>query len=399
VKPDETGLIEELLRRRAQAAGAAGGPLCGDPELLAAYAENSLAEEERESFQIHLASCAACRDAVAGLVRMAPREVAPDLAGRSASWWKRWMWVPALATVIVTGSVVLMNRQSLVKEPNRLTERGAPFQPQPPAARTEKPAIAAPARKEPVAKVLNAPVAIDSSLAGTTIAPEKKQSGAANAVVGGSIAAQDVKVADELATLRKQEEPQAPAGLAAGPPSQPFMAPPPQRPVPAPLQQSNATLSNQVQNFTPPAPSAGNQQNGGNANAVVVNTDSVQLASNNSQVASDKTRMLRMAPQTTKAPAPTPTSGLAGAAGAASVASPAFAAKMKAAMATPKGRIEKGAFQILTDGSATWQTIVTPEPVLSFRITDALNFEIRTRSLTTFRTKDGGKTWQAEKAP
>src|ERR1019366_7476928 len=108
VKPDETGLIDDLLKRRAQVGGvgaAAGGPLCGDPELMAAYAENSLDEEGRESLQIHLASCAACREAVATLVRMAPREVLTDLAAPSASWWKQWIWAPALAVLLIAGSV------------------------------------------------------------------------------------------------------------------------------------------------------------------------------------------------------------------------------------------------------------------------------------------------------
>jgi photosystem II stability/assembly factor-like uncharacterized protein len=109
--------------------------------------------------------------------------------------------------------------------------------------------------------------------------------------------------------------------------------------------------------------------------------------------------MLRMAPQAAQVPSPTPTAGPGPANAAAGAASPAFAAKQKALVAPAKGRIEKGTLQLSTDGGATWHNITTPEPVLAFQISDALSFEIRTRSLAVFRTKDGGKTWQAEKPP
>ena len=110
MKPDEH--LEIMLKRRAESSAPGGGELCGDPELLAAYAENTLDAASREMFQSHLAICNACREAVVRLVRMAPREVV--VAPAQASKWWRLVWAtPVLATL----GVVLMLRQSPQPQP------------------------------------------------------------------------------------------------------------------------------------------------------------------------------------------------------------------------------------------------------------------------------------------
>ena len=70
-------ILEDLLRRRREDGRSLGGPLCGDPELLAAFAEDALADKARGEMESHLAACSACREAVARLVRLAPRVAAP----------------------------------------------------------------------------------------------------------------------------------------------------------------------------------------------------------------------------------------------------------------------------------------------------------------------------------
>jgi hypothetical protein len=151
----------------------------------------------------------------------------------------------------------------------------------------------------------------------------------------------------------------------------------------------------QGQNFAPPAPSAQNTQNEGVYVVGGVPAQNAPADSNSVQML-DKKRMSPMAaPMNAQPAAPSP----GGMAGAAAASAPELLAKKGALVAPAKGRIKKATLQLSTDGGATWQDITTPEPVLAFQITDALNIEIRTRSLSTFRTKDGGKTWQSEKTP
>ena len=388
MKPDETGLIEDLLKQRAQGAAtgaAAGGPLCGDPELLAAYAENSLDEEGRESFHIHLASCAACREAVAALVRMAPREASTESPVLATRWWKprwkQWIWAPALAGLIVVGSVVMVNRQRVTEQP-KLAKLDTSIEQRPPASSpappSPEPIKEAPAAKPPARTTPAAPARIAKKAAEEPDTLRDKSADALESAgkVGSLPAAPtEPKLMANAPVSRKQEDLQIASGTVLG------------------GQIQNQNLANQAQNAPPPAPFVNNLQNG-SGNAIVVNGQNAANESISVQGTPGKAQMLRMAPQAAKTPAPTPAaSPAAGAAGAAAV----FAAKAKTMMPA-KGRIEKGTLQISTDGGATWQNIVTPEPVLSFQITDALNCEIRTRSLATFLTKDGGKTWQA-KAP
>jgi hypothetical protein len=397
VRPDETESIDELLKRRAQAAttgAAVGGPLCGDPELLAAYAENSLDSEERDSLQIHLASCAACREAVAALVRIAPREVVMETpAPAASSWWKQWIWAPALASLLVAGSWWMMNRQRAVEEPNRISKRDVSSEPRLPASSPASPAPLAAPRQEPkrVWPRKTAPVQKEPASTPPVASDIKETKDAAGG--GGSRQVPAQEATD--GALRKQEPlPALALGAAFAPTStqtqQGSLPPPPAVPSPVlnlPVQNS----ANQVQN-APPAPSANNQVVGGNLESIVVLPPNAQSEKSKSQAIGDQVNVVRTQRPLASAPAPAVAgTAVAGTAGAAR----ALAKKM---IAPAKGRIEKGAFQLSTDDGATWRSIVTPDAVVSFQITDASNFEIRTRTLAAFRTKDGGKTWQPKES-
>ncbi len=167
---DDTPLnerLEELLRRRPWQ-GAAGGEGCGDPELLAAYAEGQLPAAARERMEQHLAACAACQTAVARLVRMAPQESAAAAAGAGAraaqpARWSlfRWRWaVPALAGVVLAGVFIYTGRE-------QLTERAKPEAPAP-SARHQ---AAEPVNPEVKPGVKTAPQAESSSASTPAVAP------------------------------------------------------------------------------------------------------------------------------------------------------------------------------------------------------------------------------------
>lgn len=120
--PDEQTPFEDLLRRRPWE-GAAEGELCGDPELLAAYAEGQLPPKARERLEQHLAACAACQAAVVRLVRLAPQESAAAAAAAGTQTARaprtplvfRWRWaLPTLAGVILVGSFIYYERFQIV---------------------------------------------------------------------------------------------------------------------------------------------------------------------------------------------------------------------------------------------------------------------------------------------
>jgi len=132
-------ILEELLRRRREEPRQFGGPLCGDSELLAAFAEGALAGKAQGDMESHLAACVACREAVARLVRLAPRPAVATPAPQSqVAWWKRWVWAaPALAGVVLVGSFVMFNRQRIVEQPQLVAKE----QPAIPAAVPQQPAV------------------------------------------------------------------------------------------------------------------------------------------------------------------------------------------------------------------------------------------------------------------
>jgi hypothetical protein len=94
----------------------ATGPVAGcDAELAAAYAEGRLHGAERRQVESHLAECAGCRGVATELLQeRAPQEPAAEPAPARA-WW-RWQWaVPALAGVLIVGSVVFYQREQVLR--------------------------------------------------------------------------------------------------------------------------------------------------------------------------------------------------------------------------------------------------------------------------------------------
>jgi photosystem II stability/assembly factor-like uncharacterized protein len=94
---------------RLRLGGGQAGPH-PDPDLLAAFAENSLLEREREIVVSHLSRCGDCRAIVALAQPVA--DTIPVLAVERTSWlrWPVLKWGAAVACVAVVGAAVSLYR-------------------------------------------------------------------------------------------------------------------------------------------------------------------------------------------------------------------------------------------------------------------------------------------------
>src|SRR5690349_12953529 len=94
-----------------------------DPNLLTAFAEDSLLARERESVTAHLAECADCRESVAlafgtqepELPKAALQPASPAFgAGLSGVWFRRWRWVAPVVVACGVLAVALQYRLSTI---------------------------------------------------------------------------------------------------------------------------------------------------------------------------------------------------------------------------------------------------------------------------------------------
>jgi Photosynthesis system II assembly factor YCF48 len=108
-----------IVRARLSALKAGDHP---DPDLLTAFAEQALAEQERSTVLAHLSRCSDCREVLA--VAM-PSLSAVELAAASSidtalghSWFRghALRWAAAATCVVIVGSAVLMKRDLMMKQ-------------------------------------------------------------------------------------------------------------------------------------------------------------------------------------------------------------------------------------------------------------------------------------------
>ena len=97
--------MKKLVSARLQARAAGLHP---DPELLAAYAENSLSRRDREHLLTHLAACADCRDAL--YLAMPEVDTQPVLRPAYKPPRLAVRWATLAASVVILGAVLLTNR-------------------------------------------------------------------------------------------------------------------------------------------------------------------------------------------------------------------------------------------------------------------------------------------------
>ena len=108
--------------KRGLGAAAGHGPDCPEPELLAAYVDETLSPDERARCETHLAACSRCQAQLAALVRTAAAGADSDAAPAAVGWgwlvdW-RWLAPAATAAVAILAFWVI--------EPGSLDERTVP---------------------------------------------------------------------------------------------------------------------------------------------------------------------------------------------------------------------------------------------------------------------------------
>jgi hypothetical protein len=145
--------MKKLVSARLQAIDAGPHPV---PELLAAYAENSLPPDDRDNLLTHLAVCADCRDAL--YLAMPELDSQPVLRPSYKSPRLAVRWATLAASVVILGAVLLTNREMFYQHSPTIQTYNAV-----PGVKTDKLADNTDKRKEPVAdRAAAAPVALQS---------------------------------------------------------------------------------------------------------------------------------------------------------------------------------------------------------------------------------------------
>jgi hypothetical protein len=146
--PREDNQAMDGLLRRSLARDAAAGDTCPEPDILAAYSERSLDEEETARYELHFSQCAQCREQLAAIFRAvtvmenpveqelmdvaptvgAPQVMAvssiagahrPEKLGRHGQFDWRWLAPVAAAILLVVflyGRNVFRFKQTLTSE-------------------------------------------------------------------------------------------------------------------------------------------------------------------------------------------------------------------------------------------------------------------------------------------
>ncbi len=103
--------LPNIVRERLKAGAGGDHP---DADLLTAFAEQALPEQERSHVLLHVSRCADCREVLALAV---PPVKAADLldTARPAPWfqWRVLRWGAAAACVVIVGSAVLLKREAM----------------------------------------------------------------------------------------------------------------------------------------------------------------------------------------------------------------------------------------------------------------------------------------------
>lgn len=169
--------LPKIVQQRLTSGQAGPHP---DPDLLTAFAENSLLEHERGIVLSHLSRCGDCRTIVA-LVQ--PVADTPSIIAVERTSWLRWpvlKWSAAVACVAVVGAAISLYREQPQKyQAPMQMERATPSEPRPetPAEPlAEKPDMRKPGatadRTETAAQSLS-PAAPAQPLAKSTNAPAR----------------------------------------------------------------------------------------------------------------------------------------------------------------------------------------------------------------------------------
>lgn len=104
--------LPNIVRERLKSAPSADH---ADPDLLTAFAEQALPDQERSRLLLHLSRCADCRNVLA--LAVPPVETASGPLDTARTVWFRWpilRWGAVAACVVIVGSAMLMKREAMV---------------------------------------------------------------------------------------------------------------------------------------------------------------------------------------------------------------------------------------------------------------------------------------------
>jgi hypothetical protein len=132
--------IGGLAARELQARGARAGErlVCPDPDILAAYADDELSGEERDTLDAHLATCASCRRTVALMVPADEPRAEPAAILRPV-FRVDWKWLSMAAMVVLAAGLWYVVQTDL-RSPVHQEARSRPAEYDPPAPATPPPA-------------------------------------------------------------------------------------------------------------------------------------------------------------------------------------------------------------------------------------------------------------------
>src|SRR5580704_5157332 len=87
---------------------------CPGPEILAAYFERALDNNEIARYELHLSECSRCREQLAAMVR-ADEPVAADRENRERTSGHSWLWgwsrlAPAFAVLMIMAGIWYFQR-------------------------------------------------------------------------------------------------------------------------------------------------------------------------------------------------------------------------------------------------------------------------------------------------
>lgn len=136
--------IPKIVVKRLQ--GAAEAEAHPEADLLSAFAEQSLADAERDRVMEHLASCGECREAVALALPDGDELAAPGLSFPTRGRWLNWpsvRWAFAAATAGVLASIGILHYQQ------RPAEQVASLAGPNVATKGSEPDLLSPAQAEP----------------------------------------------------------------------------------------------------------------------------------------------------------------------------------------------------------------------------------------------------------
>jgi Putative zinc-finger len=217
VRPDRDDPLAPAIRRRLQGSRTD----CPDAGTIAAYAERSLADAERRDVDLHLSTCARCRETLLLMSRAAEADTPASSSPRFLLY--RWPWLAgaAAAGLAIVVGLALLPSAVLTPESDRVAQVIS-------RPDTEKP-------REPEQSAANkAPVASDQAQAKEPTTPPRPAAPAAPAPQDRQAFDEKKRGLDDRRTDPKLEETgerRAPVQKmpVAGPEALPPVAPPPAR--------------------------------------------------------------------------------------------------------------------------------------------------------------------------